>query len=140
MSVSIGIYAVVLIFFFLIIPGYIARRFYYNGEFSKQISWNNNGITNLFSSLFVGIVLCVLYVFLINLFSKKPIDVDNFLNRFDSSYISAKEGLVDSSKFEGFSEAVYSIYLPFILGMSLMSAIIGFFLSKLVLFLNLDIR
>jgi hypothetical protein len=140
MEVSIGIYAVIFIFFFLVIPGYIARRFYYNGEFSKQISWNNNGLTNLFSSLFVGIILCVIYITLINLVSKTPIIVDDFLNQFDRFYVLNDSFSGDKKRFNGFSKSAYDVYLPFISGICFAAALLGFFIGKIVVFFSLDTK
>jgi hypothetical protein len=140
MEVSIGIYAVIFIFFFLVIPGYIARRFYYNGEFSKQISWNNNGLTNLFSSLFVGIILCVIYITLINLVSKTPIIVDDFLNQFDRFFVLNDSFSGDKKRFNGFSKSAYDVYLPFISGICFAAALLGFFIGKIVVFFSLDTK
>lgn len=65
MEISIGIYALIFIFFFLITPGFLARRFYYHGEFSKQINLNNNSFMNVIYSLFVGIILSLLFIYIL---------------------------------------------------------------------------
>jgi hypothetical protein len=142
MEVSIGLYALLFIFFFLILPGFIAKRFYYHGEFSKQIIWTNNILTHLFSSLFVGILLTLFFVFLYNLIRNDQIDIDGLLNKFDSAFVttSTQNSTNPGEKFSGFISLVYTTYLPFLAATYIFSAVIGYFLSKLVLFLDLDTK
>lgn len=140
MEFSIGIYAIIFISFFLIIPGFLARRFYYNGEFSKQINLNNSSSINLVYSLFVGIILSLCFVVIFNSISDIGINIDSVLNSFDANFVSQQENYNTLGKFDGLSENIYKIYLPFIGGMYFFSAMIGFFFSKFVLFFGWDTR
>ncbi|HEX8563705.1 MAG TPA: hypothetical protein VF676_12070 [Flavobacterium sp.] len=140
MEVSIGIYALLFIFFFLVIPGFIARRFYFNGEFSKQVTIGSTTFSNFLSSLFVGIVLSLAFVSLFNFFSDRGIDIDSVLNNFDTKFVSATDAPASVTKFSGLSDNIYKVYLPIIGGIYFFSAIWGFFLSKLVLFFGWDTK
>lgn len=142
MEISVGIYAVVFIFFFLVIPGFIFRRFYYHGEFSKQLNLSTNSITSLVSALFIGIALTLGFVALHNIFSSNPINLDKALNTFDQNFVNQTDSvspeLKSINKFEGFSKAIYTKYLMYLGAFYAFSALIGFFLSKMILFLGLD--
>lgn len=140
MEVSIGIYALIFIFFFLIIPGFIARRFYCNGEFSKQVSWNNNTFSNILSSLLAGVILSLIFIFLFNLISSTSINVDSVLAKFDSYFISIETAKNKSALFEGFSNNFYKYYLPFLFGIYFFAAMVGFFLSRVVQIFGLDTK
>ncbi|MCL9808931.1 hypothetical protein [Flavobacterium luminosum] len=150
MEITIGIYALIYIFFFLVIPGFLARRFYYHGEFSKQININTNSVMNFIYSLFVGILLSLLFISIFNCFSKQGINIDNILNDFDTNFVTSlgdestdktkSISLAKKGKFDGLSENIYSDYLPFLGGIYFFSAIIGFFLSKIVLLFSWDTR
>lgn len=139
MEVSVGLYALIFILFFLVIPGYIARRFYYHGEFSKTINWNKYVITNLLISLFVGMFLTLLFISCFNLFSKARINLDEILNKFDSYFVTInnEKGI---NKFSGFTTTLYKTYLPFLGAVYTFSAVLGYFASKLVILFGLDIR
>ena len=88
MEVSLGIYALICILFYIVLPGFIFRRFYFNGEFSKQLSFTSNSVTNLFSSIFIGVLIQLFVVLVYNLCASTPIDLEGILNAFDSNFIS----------------------------------------------------
>lgn len=147
MEVSLGIYAIIFIFFFLIIPGFLARRFYFNGEFSKQFKINSNSLLNLIYSLFIGIILSILFVSFFNIISDNRINIDEVLNKFDNNFVS--QNTADTSysnvlskvgKFNGLTENMYQKYLPFIGMMYFLSALGGLVLSKFVVFFGLDTK
>ena len=147
MEVSVGLYALIFIFFFLVIPGYIARRAYCNGEFSKQVNWNTNVLANFISSLFIGILVTLTFTSIFNLFSHTVINIDAALNKFDSYFISSDNSPLNhndnsslNAKFTGFTKNVYKIYLPFICSVYLFAAIVGFFMNRIVLSFGLDVR
>lgn len=140
MEVSVGIYTIIFIFFFLIIPGFIGRRFYYHGEFSKQINTAVGSLLNLIYSFFVGVILSLCFVCILNFISDKGVNIDDVLNKFDANFVSPNADIDQSQKFNGFSKNIYTIYLPFIGGVYLFSAIFGFFLSKIVLFFGCDTK
>lgn len=140
MEFTIGIYAIIFISFFLIIPGSLARRFYYNGEFSKQINLNNSSSINLVYSLFVGIILSLCFVAIFNSVSDEGINIDSVLNSFDANFVSQQDKSKELGKFDGLSDNILKVYLPFIGGMYFFSAMIGFFLSKFVVFFGWDTR
>lgn len=140
MEVSVGIYTIIFIFFFLIIPGFLARRFYFNGEFSKQINISIGSLLNLIYSFFVGVILSLFFVAFLNLIANKEINIDEVLGKFDKNFVVQNQNLVKEDKFTGFSENMYSVYLPFIGGMYVFSSIIGFFISKVVLFFGWDTK
>jgi hypothetical protein len=140
MEFTIGIYAIIFISFFLIIPGSLARRFYYNGEFSKQINLSSSSSINLVYSLFVGIILSLSFVAIFNSVSDVGINIDSVLNRFDANFVSQQDKPKAIGKFDGLSDNILKVYLPFIGGMYFFSAMIGFFLSKFVVFFGWDTR
>lgn len=140
MEVSLGLYAVVFIFFFIVVPGYIFRRFYCNGVFSKQVNWTNNILANLLSSFVTGIILSVGFLFTLNIFSKNPIDLDKILLSVDNLIVSVNAQNQDPKKFEGFTDSFYSKYLPFIFFLYLTAAFLGFFSSKAIQKLGLDTK
>lgn len=140
MEVSVGIYTIIFVFFFLIIPGFITRRFYFNGEFSKQINIGISSFMNLIYSFFVGVFLSLVFVFILNLFNDRTIDIETLLNRFDSNFVSPSPNLDPTQRFKGLSSSIYTVYLPFLAGMYIFSAMYGFFLSKIVLIFGLDTK
>lgn len=82
-------------------------------------------------------------MYVLNLFSNKGINIDEVLNRFDANFVSPQQNVNQanqSQKFNGLSENIYKVYLPFIGSMYLFSAIFGFFLSKIVLFFGWDTK
>lgn len=140
MEISIGIYALIFIFFFLITPGFLARRFYYHGEFSKQINLNNNSFMNVIYSLFVGIILSLLFIYIFNCFIKNAINIDTILSDFDRNFISSNPVNNEKERFNGLSNNMKSYYLPFIGAIYVFSAMVGYFSSKIILFFNWDTR
>lgn len=140
MEVSLGVYAVVFLFFFIVIPGYIFRRFYCNGVFSKQVNWTNNILANFLSSFVTGIIISIAVLFTLNIFSKTPIDLDNLLLSIDKLIVSVNTQNENPDKFKGFADSFYYRYLPFIFFLYLTSAFLGFLLSKAIQKLGLDTR
>jgi len=142
MQVSIGIYALIFIFFLLIIPGFLARRAYYNGEFSKEINWSRNTFSNFLSSLLVGIITVSVFVLIYNLISTSKISFDGILNLLDTYFIGDQYPRVISIKkrFDGFTEVFGSKYLPFIGFSYFFSLIIGFLFNRIVMTFDLDIK
>jgi len=139
MQVSIGVYALIYIFLFIVFPGFIGRRFYYNGEFSKQVNWRNNLLGNFFYSFIVGLILTIVYVFTLNSFKEGFVNIDKILNNFDENYLSPQS---PSSKhnFDGFSQSFNQIYLPYISLIYFASAVIGYFTSKFIQIIGFDSR
>jgi len=140
MEVSLGVYAVVFIFFFIVVPGYIFRRFYCNGAFSKQVNWTNNILANFLSSFVTGIILSVGILFALNTFSKTPINLDKFLLSIDNLIVSVNAQDENPDKFKGFTDSFYYRYLPFILFFYFTAAFLGFFSIKSIQKLGLDTR
>lgn len=144
MEVSVGIYAVCFIFFFLIVPGFICRRFYYHGEFSKQLTLANNGIVTLLTSFFIGIALSLGFIALYNFFVTKQIILDDVLNAFDKNFITETNTKaskqINKEKFDGMTQAIYGVYVKYLGAFYFFAAIIGYFASVLVLFFGLDTR
>lgn len=140
MEVSIGIYAVIFIFFFLITPGFLARRFYFHGEFSKQINLNSNSLMNVIYSLFVGIMLSLAFIYISNCFLNNSINIDIVLNDFDSNFITSNSSSNRVGRFNGLTNNMKTYYLPFIGGIYVFSSIVGYFSSKIILFFNWDTK
>ncbi len=143
MEVSLGIYALICILFYIVIPGYIFRRFYFNGEFSKQLSFTSNSTTNLFSSIFIGVLIQLAVVLVYNLCASTPIDLEGILNAFDSNFISSTpanntENIDQISKFDGISDELFKAYLPYLGLIYMISGTVGFFLSKLIYITKID--
>lgn len=140
MEVSIGIYAIFFIFFFLVTPGFLARRFYYHGEFSKQINLNINPFMNVIYSLFVGIMLSLVFIYISNCFINNAINIDTILSDFDENFITPNSKINQSERFYGLTNNMKSYYLPFIGTIYVFSAIVGYFSSKVILFFNWDTK
>lgn len=138
MEVSLGIYAVIFIFFYLVIPGFIYRRSYYNGEFSKQINWSNNSLSNFLSSLFIGIVLQSAIVLIFNSINSNAINIDSILNDFDINFIKNTD--LEEDRFNGFSKKALEAYIPYLGIVYFLSAVLGFFSNQLVITSGLDTK
>lgn len=139
MEVSVGFNTLIFILFFLVFPGFITRRFYYNGEFSKQINSGIGSVINLIYSFFIGVILSLGYIFFINCFRDKNLDIEQILNSFYSNFVSTKESDLDN-KFDGISNTIYNGFLPYIGGVYIFSAVIGLFASKTILFFGVDTK
>lgn len=140
MEVSIGIYAIIFIFFFLVTPGFLARRFYYHGEFSKQINLNINPFMNVIYSLFTGIMLSLVFIYISNCFINNAINIDIILSDFDENFISLNSEVNQNERFNGLTNNMKSYYLPFIGAIYVFSAMVGYFSSKVILFFNWDTK
>jgi hypothetical protein len=142
MQFSIGLYALIFICVFILVPGYIARRFYFNGQFSKQMLWSSKSLSSLFYSLIIGVLIILIFIFILNQFISNEIDLDNYLFKFHINFISNNE--FDYKKlneiFSGISNNIKYTYLPFLTGLYLFSAFIGFRTCKLILYLGLDVK
>jgi hypothetical protein len=157
MSFSLGILSITLLFLYIIIPGYITRRFYYHGEFSKQINISSNPIVHIVYSSIVGIIVTFIFISLLNCTSSIPINIDNEISNFKVNYLSElsanitntspnekdnksiESNVSDKKEIIG-NEKFYTIYLPFLFFLYLISSVIGYFLSKIVIFYKLDTK
>lgn len=140
MEISVGLYAVIFIFFFLIIPGYLWRRFYYHGEFSKQLSLHNNPLINMLSAMFMGIMLSLVFIGIHNVFFTNRIELDNILSDFDTKFVTQTKQVTESEKFNGLASSIYNVYLPFLGILYAFAAGSGILASKLVLFTGFDTK
>ncbi|SCY73760.1 hypothetical protein SAMN02927916_3108 [Flavobacterium anhuiense] len=140
MEVSIGFSTLIFILFFIVFPGFIARRFYFNGEFSKQITSSISSILNLIYSFFIGIILSLGFILIINFFRKKNVDIDQIIEKFYSNFVIEPSDLSSTNKFKGFSSTVYNGFLPYIGGVYIFAAVIGLFASKMILFFGVDTK
>ncbi|MCO6174442.1 hypothetical protein NHF50_05230 [Flavobacterium sp. NRK F10] len=138
--VSLGIYAITIIFIYVLIPGFIVRRFFYHGEFSKQINHSTNVFVHLIYSSFVGLITILVFISLLNCFDKLEINLDNFLTQFDKKFISIDSEKVTPTDFKGTTKDIYKYYFPFILSLYVFSGTIGFFTSKIIILFNWDTR
>lgn len=139
MEVSLGIYAIICILFYVIVPGYIFRRFYCNGEFSKQVSLSSNTTSSIFSSLIIGVFLQLFVILIYNLCSFSPIDLESILIAFDTHFISNNAvPNNESSKFNGFSSNLFNYYLPYLGMIYILAGTFGFFISKLIYIAKID--
>lgn len=150
MEISVGLYTIIFILFFLVIPGFLARRFYYHGEFSKQVNISINSLIALVSSFFIGVILTFSFIAIHNSFSSNHINIDNFLDQIDSKFV--KENQIEQTttvttntashvnKFKGLTNEIFSKYLPYLGFFYAFSIIVGYFLSKIVLFSGADTR
>jgi hypothetical protein len=151
MSVSLGIYSITLLFIYIIIPGFIARRFYYHGEFSKQIKISTSPIVHIVYSSFTGIFITFLFVSLLNCSDAISINFEHLINTFKNNFSESsvinislinteKTAITDGSKIIGDNSKVYTTYLPFIISLYVVSAVVGYYLSKIVIFYKLDTK
>lgn len=143
MSVSLGIYSIIIIFFFLIVPGFIIRRFYFQGEFSKQLSTYSGHLANLVYSFICGLTFTLFYVFVINYWKPDTINVEDLLKSFDTHFISVVTTITNDnpvSKFSDFSTNLYNKYLPYLASIYLFSAFIGYIGCRIVLLFGLDAK
>src|SRR5690606_29793282 len=132
-------YAIVALFFFLVIPGYLFRRFYFHGEFSKQLSFSTNGLINLLVSFFTGIVLLFVVISLWNYSTSLTINLDQLLSDFDDNLLDDTTS-TNGNSFDGFSNKIRTKFLPFIGLLYSVSALFGFAISRLITYLNLDTK
>lgn len=141
MEISLGIYAIICLLFYIVIPGYIFRRFYFNGEFSKQLSLSSNtNASTLFSSILIGVSLQLFAVIIYNLFSSSPIDIESKLTTFDANFISGNKVSDVSSKFSGLSNDLYKYYLPYLGTIYISAGVLGYFISKLIYIAKIDAK
>lgn len=148
MNVSLGIYSIALLFIYIIIPGFLSRRFYYHGEFSKQINISSSPILQLVQSSLTGLVVTFSFISILNCSDNVSINFDKTLKTFQSNYLedsSSKNKTNDpknsvENEIVGDNDNLYTIYLPFIAGLYFFSIISGYFLSKIVLVLKLDTK
>lgn len=143
MSISLGIYNIIIIFFFLIVPGFIIRRFYFQGEFSKQLSTYSGHLANLVYSFICGLIFTLLYVFVINICKPNTINIEGLLVSFDTNFITdntSNLGDNTASKFSNFSTNLYKYYLPYLASIYFLSAFIGYIGCRIVLLFGLDTK
>ncbi len=142
MQFSIGLYALIFITIFILVPGYITRRFYFNGQFSKQILWSSKSLSSLFYSLITGTIVILIFILIYNHIFSKTIDIDEFLLKFHVNFISNKvlDDSILESKFKGLSNSIKRNYFPFLAGLYFFSAFIGFAFCKFILYLGLDVK
>ncbi|MEE4247531.1 MAG: hypothetical protein V2I33_19155 [Kangiellaceae bacterium] len=138
MNITLGLYALFLVCFFVAIPGYILRRFYFFGEFTKVLNHRKNPIRNITYSLFFGVCTSILVVSLINLFEKGLIDLEEILTNFDSKFIN--RGDKRNEVFTGLSSSIYKTYIPYLILLYAMSATIGYVFHRFVLLTNFDTK
>lgn len=131
----------ILLLLVVIIPGLIARRFYYHGEFSRQFGINEQLLRFVFWTLITGSLIVVpsafLYIgwtgFKVDLFIK---EVQWFADVDPTSY-NDKSGL----KYFNNPIAVFkTVLVPFLLITYGVAAFLGYFFSRLVSALGLDTR
>lgn len=143
MNVSLGIYSISLIFIYIIIPGYIARRFYFHGEFSKQINISSSPFVHIVYSSFVGLAITFSFVSLLNCSESVSINFEKLLKNFQNNFLqSSSENAISFTNgvIIGENPLIYEIYLPFIVFLYFISSVIGYYLSKIVIFYKLDTR
>lgn len=126
-----------LILFLFLIPGFLFRRFYYTGEFSKQY-FKQNFTDLVFPTLIPSLLFHALGIFLI---SHSP---------FTSNYVvdvGVISGLISGvANYEQVNRALLNIYtysgpiLAYFLTISLISGVTGFLVKVLVRNLKLDRR
>ena len=155
MSLSLGLYSVVLILFFVVIPGLLFRRQYYHSEFSKQLySYPNSGhVVNIVYSFITGLVLNIVLIYLLNFFLENPIDIETILDNFDKQFIETDDknpsisSLVNTDEVVGVNKTIskfsdiyakLSKYIPYLLFIYLLTSFLGYILSKLIIYFNLD--
>lgn len=143
MSVSLGIYTIIIIFFFLIVPGFIIRRFYFQGEFSKQLSTYSGHLANLVYSFICGLIFTLFYVFVINKYKPDTINIESLLISFDTNFITDNTSDLNdnlTSKFSDFSTNLYKYYLPYLASIYFLSALTGYIGCRIVLLFALDTK
>jgi hypothetical protein len=153
LSIPLTIYNVILIFFFIVVPGYLFRRFFFIGEFYKQLN-PKSYLLNVIYSFFVGILFTLIFVLVVNFFKSGFIDIEKTINKFDTNFISnssappleVKESFDDNfssntpSKFANLYNNIYKKYLPYLLVFYILSAFFGYFLNKFILLFNFDTK
>lgn len=138
MNITLGIYSIVLFFFYIIVPGYIFRRFYYHGEFSKELNTKNHHLQHLIYSSFTGIVIVFLFTSLLNCSEEISIDYNHFLVKFHNKFIKEEAKEVASEIFFKDNSELYVKYLPFLLSLYGISITFGYLISKVIILLKID--
>lgn len=134
MNLSLGIYSISLIFIYLIVPGFLFRRFYYNGEFSKQLNPYKNQVLNVINSTFAGLILIFVFTTIINC-SDISIKFNDVLVNFKKQYIENKDIMFFKN-----NDEIYIKYIPYILSLYTFSAFFGYFISSLILLFGFDVK
>lgn len=80
------------------------------------------------------------FIAIVNLISDKSIDIDEILNKFDANFVNPIELEGQTNKFNGISNSIKGVFLPYIGGMYIFSAVIGLFFSKTMLFFSFDTK
>lgn len=133
MSITFGF---VLIFTIIIIPGLLFQRFYYFGEFSKQFNTKDTIYKSIFYSVIPGILIQLLGILIY--FSAHEISFKNDLifSIFHEISSPPEEGLSDNTiKFINNSIHLFLIHL---LNTYILSISLGYILTTLVRYFNLD--
>jgi len=119
------------LFIALIIPGFIFKRFYYYGEFSKQFTRHDPILKSLIESIIPGLLIhlfcAVLFIFLLEFYSFKEL--------VDSYALMSK--LSDLSEVDWSSDLINTL-LAYSLLLYFNASFLGFLLSRTVRILKLD--
>ncbi len=145
MNITVGIYSLSLIFIYIVIPGFFARRFYYHGEFSKQINLNKNPAIHFVSSAFVGLVVFVITIIIKNNLTSQSINFYNLFETFYKNFLLSSEEIIDKNNLIigpniSSSNDVFYLRLSEIVILNIVAITLGYFFSKIIIFTKLDIR
>lgn len=141
MSIDIGFFSSIILFLFIVLPGISFRRGYYHGVHTRQFKFNGQGLLTIAYTLVLGLALNFVFIEVNNLLQSEKIDVNFELNNYREllQFDDKEKGSKAYGFFNGFYDKCRQGYWSYLLGIYAFSIITGFFLSRLVLLLGLDL-
>lgn len=115
-----------------IIPGILLRRFYYQGEFTKEFSQGNlleRLMWTIFSSILSLLTSAFFFISIRSLFGRKLLPQISYATIKDVFDLLATNLLPDGAKFK----AIYSDFFILIAGIYLLAILMGFLAHKIVI-------
>lgn len=135
MSIAISLYSLILLFFYIVIPGFLIRRFYFRGEFSKQLNSYKGHTPNVIYSFIVGFIYNCISILIINVCYESTIDVSSLLDNFNYYFLEK-----DTESLGSISSESVTNHLLYLVLLSLFGILIGAFGNWLILLFKLDTK
>lgn len=132
MTANLHITAFILIFFFILLPGFTFRRLYYRGEFSKQVFLNQNYIPTFVYSFIVGVLLNILVysvIYSLNYKFSEQTYSDLFNISTQEISVVGRDAIINKKVF------FYLSHLSFI---SIIGGLFGYILNYIIRYTDLD--
>lgn len=125
------------LFFTIIIPGLLFRRFYYFGEFSKQFSTREHVYQSIFYSIVPGILIQILGLIIYFTFRNPKFKISE-IYYIHGDILNGNSVLKESTV--GFIDNNLWLYLIHIFNIYVLSVILGYSISRFVRFCEIDLN